>query len=117
MRVKYHEIEGQEQVAIRTADEPGSGGAHHKYVVEDINGPFEAIILFQDGPIPTSGINGVTIESLIAICKHRLEGFQSGPFPCRENAQAMVRLQEALDILKGRTLDRIKRQVEGKEKA
>jgi hypothetical protein len=117
MRVKYHEIEGQEQVAIRTADEPGSGGAHHKYVVEDINGPFEAIILFQDGPVPTSGLNGVTHEALIAICMHRLDCFQAGPFACRENAQARVRLQEALDILKGRTMNRLKRNVEGKEKA
>lgn len=116
MRVKYHEIEGQEQVLV-LADETNGIGTPNLYTVEATNGAFCIGIPFQNGPIPTSGINGVTIESLIAICKHRLEGFQSGPFPCRENAQAMVRLQEALDILKGRTLDRIQRQVEGKEKA
>lgn len=117
MNITHHEIEGLEQVAIRTADEPGGGGAYHKYIVEDANGPFEAIISFQDGPVPTFGLNGVTHEALIAICLHRLDCFQAGPFACRENAQARVRLQEALDFLKGRTMSRIKRNVEGKEQA
>ncbi len=70
-------------------------------------------ILFQNGPIPDKGMNGVTQEALIAIVIDRLKGFQKGNFACRENAIALTKLQEALFWLKSRTEDRLRRGVDG----
>jgi len=72
-----------------------------------------ADVIFQNGPIPENGVNGLTQEVLIAICIDRLEGFQSGQFACRENALALTKLQEAQMWLLKRTRDRIARDVEG----
>jgi hypothetical protein len=71
-------------------------------------------ILFQDGPVPDKGHNGITLECLLAICKDRLEFFQSGNFACEENARALDHITLALESLKGRTRNRIERGVEGK---
>lgn len=70
-------------------------------------------IVFQHGPIPTVGVNGLSIESLLAICADRLECFQSGEFACRENALAITKIEESLHWLHARTRDRVARGVEG----
>ena len=74
-------------------------------------------ITFQSGPVPENGMNGATIEALLTICKHRLETFQSGNFPCMENDVAINHIRQAISILNQRTEDRMIRQVEGKEEA
>ena len=71
------------------------------------------VILFQNGPIADSGVNGITQEVLLAICIDRLESFQSGPYACRENALALTKLQEAQHWLHHRTKARMDRGVEG----
>lgn len=97
-------------------DQPGEGGACHIYRVQDIDNanriPF-AEVNFQKGPIKENGVNGCHNEDLLDIVIHRLEGFQSGDFACRENAIALTHLQTALLWLAKRTNDRIKRGVEG----
>lgn len=110
---------------IRVMDEPGSGGAHHRY---DITGYDDSLnpstpehddivagvtILFQNGPIAEAGVNGVTHEVLLAIVLDRLRSFQAGPFVCRENALAITKLEEAMHWLHHRTLKRMQRGVEG----
>jgi hypothetical protein len=70
-------------------------------------------VLFQHGPIPEVGHNGVTIEHLLAICGHRLTELQSGKFASEYNARALEHIQGALASLNQRTLDRMARQVEG----
>jgi hypothetical protein len=80
-----------------------------------INSREDLDILFQDGPVPENGENGVTLEALLAICKDRLEYFQSGKFPCKENAVALEHIEGALKSLKARTRNRLDRGVEGKE--
>jgi hypothetical protein len=52
-------------------------------------------------------------EDLLAIVIHRLQGFQTGPFKCRENALALTKLEEALHWLNHRTARRVSRGVEG----
>lgn len=126
-QITNHKVAGNE-LHIDVLDEPGSGGANHEYQVsvvgvtnyEDANqfyGQFNTKISFQNGPIPVDGINGVTQEVLLAIVQDRLQSFQNGPFPCKENEAALAYVTEALEILKGRTRDRIARAVEGKLKA
>jgi hypothetical protein len=129
-----HVVEKTTAGALRIAvvDEPGSGGANHAYVIHgyrqernpslervqdylDANDIDRTNILFQNGPIPHAGVNGVTHEALLAVLIDRLQGFQGGEFACKENAEAMSCLEEAMMILHARTLARMARGVEGKE--
>ncbi|HEY5630984.1 MAG TPA: hypothetical protein VIR31_02565 [Nitrososphaeraceae archaeon] len=70
-------------------------------------------IKFQVGNPNEVGFNGVTNEALLAIIRDRLIAFQSSKFACVENQQALVHVDEALEVLKRRTRDRITRKVEG----
>ena len=116
------------KITIEAVDEPGSGGANHHYRIRGFNSqtnpscpymkengrPAEhANILFQNGPIGEVGTNGTTHEVLLAIIVDRLEGFQKGPYACRENAIALTKLQEATHWLNHRTALREARGVEG----
>ena len=102
-------------IAIQVLDEPGPGNACHEYAIF-VDGMEEAVgkIKFQKGPVQETGPNGLTNESLLAVVIDRLQGFQAGDFSCRENALALTKLQEAMHWLQHRTLDRLKRRVEGK---
>jgi len=70
-------------------------------------------IIFQSGPISENGVNGITMEVLLAIVADRLRSFQQSPFVCKENACALTHIEEALHWLQQRTLQRIRRGVEG----
>ena len=108
--------ECNEGLAITVADEPGSGGANHEYVLswteedETIN---VVMLRFQNGPIKEVGTNGVTHEALLAVVIDRLKAFQAGPYACRENALALTKLEEAVMWLHSRTRARVARGVEG----
>ena len=127
-----HIVSGDQavQLNINVTDEPGQGGANHSYQISGfstVTNPSEDYlvkalgdgkgtvipILFQNGPIKEVGINGITHETLIAVVIDRLRSFQTGPFSCRENAIALTHLEEALMWLQRRTVNRIKRGVEG----
>lgn len=100
--------------AVYSNDEKGEGGAKHDYtIVSNETHKVFANIQFQNGAILESGINGCQNEDLIEIVLDRLRDFQNGKFPCRENAIAITKLEEALMWLDKRTLDRKKRNVEG----
>jgi hypothetical protein len=117
IEIKHHLIgdSSVDHLAIEADDEPGSGGAHHRYVIFNVDEPhvLQCEIDFQNGPVPQNGVNGVTIESLIAVGMHRLECFQGGPFPSPDNAEALVHLDKAMECLKRRSKERLARGVEG----
>ncbi|PEP08206.1 hypothetical protein CN577_11600 [Bacillus toyonensis] len=71
-------------------------------------------IKFQEGPIQTNGVNGAQIEHVINVLVERLQGFQDGGYPCRENALAITKLEEARLWLSERTRKRKQQGVEGK---
>jgi hypothetical protein len=114
-----------DRLAITVRDEPGAGGANHRYWIEGFSTatndsdpikqePTRMLeILFQNGPIPEKGVNGITQEVLLAIVIDRLRSFQAGPFACRENALALTKCEEALHWLHHRTQARMRRNVEG----
>lgn len=109
------DIGSRDHTHIKSTDEMGPGGAYHDYEIEclhDLNGTC-ATIHFQKGGIVEAGINGCSIEDLIAICIDRLNCFQAGLFRCRENALAKTKLEESMMWLDARTRDRRKRGVEG----
>ena len=89
----------------------------YKYDISyvDVNGQKQTqTINFQHGPVKEYGINGVTMEYLLVIIADRLKAFQNSKFACGENEQALMNVNDALDILNHRTRKRIERGVEGK---
>lgn len=101
------------QLGIRAIGERGAGNANTLYKILDSNGDQVTGIGFQTAPIPEVGINGATNEALLAIVADRLEGFQSGPCPCAENAAALDFVKSALDTLHARTVRRLTEGTEG----
>ena len=129
--LETHVVEGNtsSDLKIEVDERMGPGGAAHHYEITGFdtqNNTFSISlagfashftrlpVIFQDGPVPEKGCNGITIEALLAICIDRLEGFQSGDYPCEENAKAIEGMEMALESLKSRTRARIARNVEGK---
>jgi len=115
-------------LSIDVIDEPGSGGANHLYQVigfdstSNPSDPFverhgqpamHATLLFQNGPINEVGVNGLTHEVLLAIVADRLRCFQEGPYRTKANACALTHIEEAMHWLQQRTLERMRRGVEG----
>lgn len=112
-------------IGVRATDKPGAGGAYHRYEISGVDflnndsmplsfsEDTSMMILFQNGPIPDKGTNGVTHEALLAITAHRLRCFQDGSYACRENAMALQHIEEAMNWLNRRTLSRMRRGVEG----
>ena len=113
-------------LVIAVTDEPGAGGANHNYrvtgfdysknpsAIEDSD--FNGIdILFQNGPIAAdgNGVNGLTHEVLLEIVADRLRSFQKGAYACKANACALTHIEEAQHWLQQRTLERMRRGVEG----
>lgn len=71
-------------------------------------------IKFQDGVRDLSErANGCQIEDVIDVLVDRLESFQKGSMPCRENALAITKLEEARLWLGERSRKRIQQGVEG----
>jgi len=119
--VDYHKINPTNDLLdVVVVDAPSHGGASHVYRVDHANSAgVESLmtVSFQNGPIAEHGINGVTQEILLAIVIDRLRSFQAGPFSSRENALALTKCEEALHWLQQRTLDRMRRGVEGRSAA
>jgi hypothetical protein len=114
--ITSHKVNGlNEAISIRALDDPGAGNACHEYrlAAESDGSGFCYELKFQNGPISESGINGISNEALLAIVEHRLQGFQSGQYSCRENALALTHVQDAMHWLHHRTRERVARGVEG----
>jgi hypothetical protein len=93
--------------------------AFHDFVIKDIpkEPGTEAKTLgslhFQEGPIKEAGVNGVTMQDLLAIVVNRLESFQKSQFKCNDNATALLKVKDALLALNARTAARLEKGVEG----
>ena len=128
--IKGHVVEGDaanHQVLVQVTDEPGQGGANHRYLIAGFdteNNPsrdtFDKYsgrkwyeILFQNGPIKESGVNGITDQSLVALVIDRYRGFQRGQYACDDNAEALAHLEAFMECSARRTKARIARGVEG----
>jgi len=83
------------------------------YVRHDVN---SISFNLQNGPVKEKGVNGCQVDTMIAAAKLILEGLNKN-IPCRENAVAITKLDEALMWLEKRKKDREKRNVEGTDQA
>lgn len=91
------------------------GDAHSYRVVYVPGGPLGTEINFQRGPVTEyNPVNGVTNENLLEILIHRTQQLNAR-FPCRENALALTKMEEALMWFEKRTANRKARGVEGQE--
>ena len=117
MQLTEHKINECNEAITIEADEPDpkNGNASHVYDVTwtERHRPVHVGIPFQHGPIKEVGTNGLTHEVLLAILAHRLRGFQSGPYACEENADALAHIEAAQARLHDRTRARVQRGVEG----
>lgn len=111
-------IYSDKALEVCSMDRPGPGGACHQYEVfsndDTDHGRSLMSIHFQEGPVKHNGVNGLQHEPLIAIIIDRMQAFQAGKYACKENEQAIMRLEEALMWMNKRTSDREKRGVEGR---
>lgn len=101
---------------VVATDGPGLGGAYHEYTILAPDGSTLCVIKFQKNTIKNAGVNGLTNEALLAVVIDRLRMFQNGKFACNENSQALTDAQSALHWLQARTVDRMRRGVEGEHK-
>jgi len=69
----------------------------------------------QNGPVGKNGINGCQVDTVIEASKLIITGLNK-QYPCRENAMAITKLDEALMWLDKRTKERSNRGVEGENK-
>lgn len=121
----HHDGHGlNESIAIE-ADQPDQSGASHQYQLW-VNTPVEqgdprdiarhgcGFVQFQKGPRNVEGSTaGATEAALLAVLIDRLRGFQAGPYPSRQNAIMLTKLEECLMWTKDRANERAKRGVLG----
>lgn len=75
-------------------------------------------IQWQNGPLGRVGSderqqpNGAFVETVLEAVKQRIEYYQ-GSFPCRENALAITKIEEAIHWLNARTARRVSAGTEG----
>ena len=102
-------------LSLVAMDEKGQGNANHHYQVT--HGRSTLVdVRFQNGPINECGVNGLTNEVLLEIVADRLRGFQDGEYRCKEKACVLTHIEEAQHWLQQRTIERMRRGVEGTHK-
>lgn len=96
--ITEHKIDVCELVDVFAVQEPGPDRVHYVY---DVEVPLKETlrIEFQKGPIEKEGTNGITNETLLAIVADRLRCLQAGPCARPESAQALDRVERALQWL------------------
>lgn len=82
---------------------------NHIYIRHDKN---SLSFTLQNGPVKENGCNGCQVDTVIEAAKVIIEGLNR-KYPCRENALAVTKLDEALMWLDKRRKDRVARNVEG----
>ena len=70
----------------------------------------------QSDPISEVGVNGCQALDMLKYTKCLIESLNES-FPCRENALTLTKIEEAIHWQEARTANRIKRGVEGFNKA
>ncbi len=105
-----HQIhDGLNWIDVTAIDEPGAGGANHKYRIDayvvqaegelvknEHTLAYSLTIDFQHGPIKENAVNGLLESALISVLLDRQRSFNKGEFSCRENSLTITHLEEAL---------------------
>lgn len=105
--------ESEFTVVVADGDKAYGNNTVHYAVNEKEDQTLLLAVQFQQGHPATEGVNGVQMEDLLAICAHRLEAFQQGPYACNHNKVALENIQAALAALEARSAERQQRGVAG----
>lgn len=110
MEQRHHDGHGLNDRLTITCDkrDPNAGGASHMYAATMIGVCGNVLDLtFQHGQLDAPGSTlGITDAALLAVMLDRYEGFQAGPYACRENALVITKLEEALHWMNHRANER-----------
>jgi hypothetical protein len=114
----HHDGHGlNENVQIIALDDKEGPACHH-YIFNVNPGPVEKLVgelRFQQGPRNEAGSTpGVVTAAVLAMLIDHLEGFQRGPYPSRETAIVIKKLEEALHWTRARADKRAARGVLGR---
>jgi len=110
--------QSEEPCVIEATDGPGISGAHHDYVLRVPSGCAYTIHFHDSAQKDNLGqFNGATHEAYLAILEDRLSMLQKGPYPCKENEEALTHIRAAMDALHRRTKERLARGVKGQTAA
>ena len=102
-------------------DEPGPGGAHHRYARTNAGAADDGVVIhdndiiqLQCGPRkdPNSK-HGWLDTDLLEIVRDRLKDFQNGPFSTDDNSKALEHIEIALMYMNKRVEERAARGVLG----
>lgn len=113
---RHHDGFGlNDRIAITADERDAKGGGSSNFYRVTIDGEVCAEVQFQHGPrAEPDSTPGLTDAVLLAIVLDRYEGFQAGPFRCRENALVATKLEEAMHWMQHRARERAQRGVLGK---
>lgn len=91
---------------------------HCASIINEIKEGFAPSVKFtiQSDPISMVGINGCQVVDMLEYTKCLFQSLND-VFPCRENTLTITKIEEALHWQEARTKDRLKRKVEGENKA
>jgi len=105
-------------VAALDPRDPNAGSASHCYGIQHAD-PKEVVrIQFQHGARRAVGsVSGIFDDDLLAILEDRLVGFESGPFACEENAEALQHIRKAREALGRRVATRMSQGILGVNQA
>jgi hypothetical protein len=101
---------------VFAVDEPGAGGANHKYMIikNDVSDEPLNLVTFQHGPRnEESSTSGILDMDLLEIVRDRLKAFQEGPYSSDYNERALKGVEDAINALNDRVIDRMNRNVLG----
>jgi hypothetical protein len=110
----HHDGHGLNESIGIYADEPDKSGASHLYELR-IGDKLVASIQFQKGPRGEAlSTPGVTEGAIMAVIVDRMQGFNGGPYRCRENSLVATKVEEAMHWTRARADERASRGVLGK---
>ena len=106
MKIEYPVVDGSDYIKVEYIED------YHMYqFLDSMSCPVVTSFSFHTGEVENGIFNGLTIESLLAVCKHRLETHQKTEFSCMENDVAINHIRQAIEILNQRTAERIQQEI------
>lgn len=113
-----HVVKAWEKMELPEND--GTKGGKFSIEIEnadDVKGVAPIVkFIIQSDPISEVGINGCQAVDMLKYVKCLFESLNDA-FPCRENALTITKIEEAIHWQDARTKDRMRRNVEGFNKA
>ena len=111
----YVDRNGLEVFSVPGPHSAEPNGHHYEVRFSTRTSHKTVLIDFQEGPVKTFGLNGVTNEALLAILIDRTKVLNDA-FPCEENEVALTHMWDALRSLEARTTRRVATGLEGQMK-